>query len=214
MSSTALDAPQNVLDLLNRLHKLSSDQEVLIKDPNGEYQALRDNAKDLAPDARNRARDEAMKDKFIALDADKATFMYNLVRAVGALNVVEAGTSYGVSTIYLALAVGQNAKAAGKRPGEAKVIGTEHWHEKAEQARKYWDEAGESVLPWIELREGDITKTLQTDMPSIDFVLFDSQSLTEVFSTVLLTLHSLDAVGSPNAGRHRVETITRRRAAL
>ena len=173
--STALNAPQKVVDLLNRLHKLSLDQEALIKDPNGEYQAIRDSAKTLDPEARNKVRDEAMKDKFIALDTDKATFMYNLVRAIGALNVIEAGTSYGVSTIYLALAVGQNAKAAGKRPGEAKVIATEHWHDKAEQARKYWDEAGESVVPWIELREGDITKTLQTNMPSIDFVLFDSR---------------------------------------
>ena len=129
----------------------------------------------LSPHEMNRVRDEAMNDKFIALDADKSTFMYNLVRAIGALNVVEAGTSYGVSTIYLALGVGQNAKTAGKRPGEAKVIGTEHWHEKAVQAKKYWSEAGESVEPWIELREGDITKTLQKDMPTIDFVLFDSQ---------------------------------------
>ncbi len=54
-----------------------------------------------------------MKDKFIALDTDKAHFMYNLARATGALNVIEAGTSYGVSNIYLALAVGQNAKAVG-----------------------------------------------------------------------------------------------------
>ena len=170
--STALDAPQKVLDLLNRLHQTSLEQEASIRNPKGEHQAIL--AKISDPAEKNRTRDEAMKDKFIALDADKAEFMYSLVRATGALNVVEAGTSYGVSTIYLALAVGQNAKAAGKQPGEAKVIGTEHWHEKAEQARKYWSEARETVEPWIELREGDITKTLQIDVPTIDFVLFDS----------------------------------------
>lgn len=128
-----------------------------------------------------------MQDKFIALEADKATFAYSLVRATGALNVVEAGTSFGVSTIYLALAVGQNAKAAGKKPGEAKVIATEHWAEKAKQARKYWAEAGEEVEPWIELREGDITKTLKENMATIDFVLFDS---TSSFSTPPFLLRS------------------------
>ena len=178
--STALDAPQKVLDLLDRLHRKSLEEEALIKDPNGEYQAKQKSLKEIDPAERNRLRDDAMQDKFIALDPDKAAFMYNLVRAIGALNVVEAGTSYGVSTIYLALAVGQNANAAGKRTGEAKVIGTEHWHEKAEQARKYWSEAGETVEPWIELREGDITKTLQTDMPIIDFVLFDSKLISLV----------------------------------
>ena len=172
MSSSSIDAPQNVLDLLNRLHQRSLDEEALLKDPKGQYKVM---LQGLEPSEMNRVRDEAMKDKFIALDADKAAFMYNLVRATGALNVIEAGTSYGVSTIYLALAVGQNAKAAGKRPGEAKVIGTEHWHEKAEKARQYWKEAGDAVEPWIELREGDITKTLQQNMPTIDLVLFDSE---------------------------------------
>ena len=173
MSSSSIDAPKSVLDLLNRLHQKSLGEEALLKDPNGQYKVM---LQGLEPSEMNRVRDEAMKDKFIALDADKAAFMYNLVRATGALNVVEAGTSYGVSTVYLALAVGQNAKAAGKGPGEAKVIGTEHWHEKAQKARQYWKEAGEAVEPWIELREGDITVTLQQNMPTIDMVLFDSES--------------------------------------
>ena len=135
--STALDAPPKVLDLLDRLHKLSLDQEALVKDPNGEYQSMRDKMSTLDTQKGNEVRDEAMRDKFIALDVDKAHFMYNLVRALGALNVVEAGTSYGVSTISLALAVGQNARATSKRPEETRVIATEHWHAKAEQAREY-----------------------------------------------------------------------------
>ena len=173
--STAVEAPKNVIELLKRLHKQSLDEEALIKDPDGQYQVLRETLKEKDESERNRIRDEAMKDKFIALDADKAEFMYSLARATGALNIVEAGTSFGVSTIYLALAVAQNAKAAGKEPGQAKVIGTEHWHEKAEVARQYWKEAGDAVEPWIELREGDLRETLKNDMPTIDFVLFDSK---------------------------------------
>ena len=176
--SYSIAAPNNVFELLNRLHKQSLDQETLIKDPDGQYQVRRETAELKDENERNRIRDEAMKDKFIALDADKATFMYNLVRATGALNIVEAGTSFGVSTIYLALAVAQNAGAAGKKAGEAKVIGTEHWHEKAEVARQYWKEAGDAVEPWIELREGDLRETLSNDLPTIDFVLFDSKNST------------------------------------
>lgn len=122
MSFIAVEASQKVLDLLDRLHTLSSEQESKLKDHKGQYTPI-----DAPPAEQNRLRDESMKDMFIALDADKSHFMYNLVRATGALNVVECGTSYGVSTIYLALAVGQNAQRAGKKPGEAKVIGTEHW---------------------------------------------------------------------------------------
>lgn len=56
-----------------------------------------------------------MLDKFIALDEDKCHFLYQLINAMGATNVVEAGTSFGVSTIYLALATAQTRAATGKK---------------------------------------------------------------------------------------------------
>lgn len=172
---SALDAPQNVLELLDRLHKLSLDQEEKLHAPDGAYQSVRQLLqKDEA--AAITKRDEIMRDKFIALEVDKACFVYSLIRSLCALNVLECGTSFGVSTIYLALAVGQNAKLVGKRPDTAKVIATEFESSKAEQAKKYWHEASETVEPWIELREGDLLQTLATNMPTIDFVLFDSQS--------------------------------------
>lgn len=180
---TAIDAPQHVFELLNRLHDQSIEQEEKLKAPDGEYETL----KEWLKENQNKApakRDDLMRDKFIALDADKASLVYSLIRATGALNVVECGTSFGVSTIYLALAVGQNAKAAGKKPGDAKVIATEFEPTKAAQARRYWSECGDSVEPWIELREGDLLKTLKQDLPTIDFVLFDSE-LTNLFPTLL-----------------------------
>ena len=118
-----------------------------------------------------------MRDKFIALDEDKALFVYQLLRATGALNVVEAGTSFGVSSIYLGTAVGQNATDVGRRPGEARVIATEHEASKAAKARENWGKAGETVEPWIELREGDILQTLKSVPDPVDFVLLDSKSL-------------------------------------
>lgn len=164
----AIRAPAYVQDLLNRLHGLSLDQE--------EQLGLGDGGSTIKRAAASKETfDNLMRDKFIALTEDKATFVHQLIRTKGALTVVEAGTSFGVSTIYLALAVGQNAIDAGIPPGQAKVIATEFEASKAAKAREHWEEAGESVKPWIELREGDILKTLRDDVPLVEFVLFDSR---------------------------------------
>ncbi|CCT64534.1 related to O-methyltransferase [Fusarium fujikuroi IMI 58289] len=108
-------------------------------------------------------------DKFVALDPDKCAYVYLLLRSMKARFVVEAGTSFGVSTIYLALAVSQNA---GSQPG--KVIATENEPTKAVKARKYWSQAGDDIEKFIELREGDLRETLKTDLPEqVDFLLLD-----------------------------------------
>ncbi|EXM03173.1 S-adenosyl-L-methionine-dependent methyltransferase [Fusarium oxysporum II5] len=108
-------------------------------------------------------------DKFVALDPDKCAYVYLLLRSMKARFVVEAGTSFGVSTIYLALAVSQNA---GSQPG--KVIATENEPTKAFKARKYWSQAGDDIEKFIELREGDLRETLKTDLPEqVDFLLLD-----------------------------------------
>ena len=54
-----------------------------------------------------------VRDKLVALDRDKAEFCYLLCRANNARRVVEAGTSYGVSTLYLAAAIRDNVRATG-----------------------------------------------------------------------------------------------------
>ncbi|KAF5574068.1 O-methyltransferase [Fusarium pseudoanthophilum] len=108
-------------------------------------------------------------DKFVALDPDKCAYVYLLLRSMKARFVVEAGTSFGVSTIYLALAVSQNA---GSQPG--KVIATENEPTKAVKARKYWGQTGDNIEKFIELREGDLRETLKTDLPEqVDFLLLD-----------------------------------------
>ncbi len=114
-----------------------------------------------------------MRDKFIALDQDKCQFVYQVARAIGARNIAEVGTSFGVSTIYLALAVGSNLERSG---GKGMVIGTEKESSKAEQARKYWKDAGDEVVArHIDLREGDLLETLKENVPILDLVLIDSK---------------------------------------
>lgn len=51
-----------------------------------------------------------LSDKLVALDRDKAELCYQLCRANDARRIVEAGTSFGVSTLYLAAAVRDNVR--------------------------------------------------------------------------------------------------------
>ncbi|RFU81905.1 hypothetical protein TARUN_285 [Trichoderma arundinaceum] len=151
-------APDHVHALLNRLHQESLTQEAALPST---YLSSSNEFDDL------------MRDKFIALDQDKCQFVYQLARATGARNIAEIGTSFGVSTIYLALAVGSNLDLLG---GEGKVIATEKEHTKALRARQYWKEAGDDLVArHIDLREGDLLETLKSNIPQIDLVLLDSQ---------------------------------------
>ena len=80
----------------------------------------------------------------------------------------EAGTSFGVSTLFLAAAVRDNLRTDG---GEGVVIGTEYEPEKAKAARANFLEAGLAEL--IDLREGDLRQTLSGVSAPIDFMLID-----------------------------------------
>ena len=104
-------------------------------------------------------------DKMVTLDRDKAELCYVLCRALRAANVVEAGTSFGVSTLYLAAAVRDNKSANGK------VIATEYEPAKAAKARSNFAQAG--LADYIELREGDLRETLQEIKEPVDFMLID-----------------------------------------
>jgi predicted O-methyltransferase YrrM len=109
-----------------------------------------------------------MADKMVALDPAKAELCHLLCRALGARRVVEVGTSYGVSTLYLAAAVRDNCARTG---GQGVVIGTEYEPAKAAAARSNYAAAG--LSEFIELREGDLRETLKSLEGPIDFVLMD-----------------------------------------
>jgi len=112
-----------------------------------------------------------LRDKLVALDRPKAEFCYMTCRALRALRVVEVGTSYGVSTLFLASAVRDNVTSSEANTGTPVVIATEYEAEKAKIARGHFAEAGFSQL--VDLREGDLRQTLiDLDAP-IDFALID-----------------------------------------
>lgn len=154
-----------VAKLLDRLHAQSSAQNEAL----GSFFAERIREGGALDWKNFDARTERfMADKFVALERDKAELCYQLCRALRAKRVVEAGTSYGVSTLYLAAAVRDNLRADG---GTGLVIATEHEPEKAKTARAHWAEAGLADL--IELREGDLRETLKQVPGPIDFMLMD-----------------------------------------
>lgn len=166
-----VDAPDHVLQLLSKLHKTSLDQEATIS-KNGKFISS-DLDEKLPGGNRGEAFDKMMLDKFIALDEDKCHFMYQLITATGATNIVEAGTSFGVSTIYLALAVSKVKAMTGKA---GKVIATEKEPSKANIARGYWKQCGGTVEEEIDLRVGDLLETLKVDVPTVDLLLLDRKS--------------------------------------
>lgn len=111
---------------------------------------------------------EFRSDKLVALDRDKAEFCYQLCRATNARRIVEVGTSYGVSTLYLAAAVRDNLAKSG---GEGLVIGTEYEPQNVAAARGHFEQAG--LSRYIELRQGDLRETLREIEGPIDFLLVD-----------------------------------------
>ena len=167
-SPSPIDAPAHILDLLAQLHKLSLEQEATLKGDKDE-RFVSTNAPSTPL-----SFDDLVRDKFVALDQDKCHFMYQLIRATGVTTVVEAGTSFGVSTIYLALAISKNKSSLGAGMGSPGVIATEIEPSKALRAREYWKRCGEDIEAQIELRVGDLRETLKEDLPeNIGLLLLD-----------------------------------------
>jgi len=92
------------------------------------------------------------------------TLLYMLGRATEARNIVEFGTSFGISTLHLAAALRDN--------GGGRLIATEFEPSKIARAKANLAEAGLSDL--VDFREGDALQTLAADLPeTIDLVLLD-----------------------------------------
>ena len=166
MTSQALDPRARAV--VDRLHALSKrqTQRMLIPALLGMAAGMfRRDKRDFTQTERGKT---ILADKLIALDRDKAEFCYALCRGLRARCAVEAGTSYGVSTIYLASAVRDNT--AGGEP-QGIVIGTEHEPAKAKAARENFAAAG--VAEFIDLREGDLRETLKHIDRPVDFMLVD-----------------------------------------
>lgn len=103
-------------------------------------------------------------DKLLSIEPAQGELLYLLTRARGVRRAVEFGTSFGVSTIYLAAAL-RDAGAGGR------VVGTEMVPEKAAAARGNLAAAGLTVQ--VEILEGDALTTLADRTEPVDLLLLD-----------------------------------------
>ncbi len=104
-----------------------------------------------------------MKEAHLEMSEEQGKIMYGLIVASQSKNIVEFGTSFGISTLYLAAAAKDNG---------GKVITTELLQSKCEAAKINF--ANANLSEYIELREGDAMVTLYENLPeNIDFLLLD-----------------------------------------
>ncbi|PTL85359.1 O-methyltransferase [Vitiosangium sp. GDMCC 1.1324] len=100
---------------------------------------------------------------FMPVSRDVGHLLYMMVRTSRCRRVIEFGTSFGISTIFLAAAL--------KDSGGGTLVTTELEPDKVRRAREHFAEAGLSDI--VEVREGDARETLRDVEPDVDFVLLD-----------------------------------------
>lgn len=124
-------------------------------------------------------------DNFLNVSAEFGRFLYICARARQAKRIVEFGTSFGISTIYLAVAL--------RDGGGGQLIGTELEPSKAERAQENLTAAG--LGENVDIRVGDALETLRDGVGGdIDLVLLDG-----AFSLYLPVLKLLEPHLSPGA---------------
>ena len=120
---------------------------------------------DLALGRKPSVRQEAhrQRDLYLSISRQQGVFAYLVGRSINAQRIVEFGTSFGISTIYLAAAVRDN--------GGGLVIGSEIEPGKAQQAQNHVEEAG--LADYVDIRLGDARQTLTDPGGEVDMVLMD-----------------------------------------
>jgi caffeoyl-CoA O-methyltransferase len=107
-----------------------------------------------------------------------AELLYVLVRATGAVSVLELGTASGYSGIYLARAVAENG---------GRLVTVEWSAEMAKGARKNFQKAG--VLDVVDIMTGNAQVILERLRGPFDFVFLDIDK--EFYVRVLPRLHTV-----------------------
>ncbi len=158
MATNTLNSPQ-IIQLLDRL-SIEADRSK----PALQAVAESDASHLLTSKTNYRQFYGLLKDIPLPVSRETGNLLYMLTRSTRAQHILEFGTSFGVSTIYLAAALRDN--------GGGRIITTEFEPTKAARARGNLTEAG--LIDLVEIREGDALETLAHDLPeTLDLVLLD-----------------------------------------
>ncbi|CAB3768586.1 MULTISPECIES: O-methyltransferase [Burkholderia] len=129
---------------------------------------------------------DAMKDAYLPVTPDFGMLLHLLVRTTRARMAVEFGTSFGISTIWIAAALRAN--------GGGRLVTTEMNAEKADGAHRNLCEAGLDDL--VEIRTGLAEHTLRRPLGGpLGFVLLDGEK--SAYLPVLQLLEPDLATGAP-----------------
>jgi predicted O-methyltransferase YrrM len=104
-----------------------------------------------------------MRRTFLPVSRSQGEMLYLVARSIDARRIVEFGTSFGISTLYLAAAVKDN--------GGGVVVGSELDPSKHAKAREHLRLAG--LDAYADVRLGDALKTLADVEAPVDMVLLD-----------------------------------------
>lgn len=132
----------------------------------------------------------AMQGAYMPVTPAFGQLLYVLARLSAAKSIVEFGTSFGISTIFLAAALRDN--------GGGRLITTEFVKSKADRAAVNLERAGLRDL--VEIRVGDARESLARIETSVDLLLLDGakQLYLPVLTQVEPVLRELAIVASDN----------------
>lgn len=105
---------------------------------------------------------ENFKDAYLAISKEQGEDLVQIIKENNLKNIVQFGTSFGISTLFLAQATIET---------NGQVITTELLESKAKVANENFRKAG--VENQIDLRVGDALETLKNHTDTIDLLLLD-----------------------------------------
>lgn len=188
---------KNVVATLQREHAAAKEQRT-------QRQAQMANAPDTPRPKRSFKEADFFQHAYLSIGPGQGALLYMLARACNAQRLVEFGSSYGISTLYLAAAAEDN---------NGYVIGSEYYANKRDHALANLADAGLSER--AEIRLGDATQTLCEQPTPIDFVFLDGEKalylpvlemLTpQLTSGAFVVADNLDHMsGEPGGFRHAI----------
>jgi predicted O-methyltransferase YrrM len=153
--------------LLVRLHEASRKDKWRLapRIPRYLWASLRDRLK------QGSGQHSMFRDVYSAVTEERGALLYLVARAIQARRVVEFGSSFGISTIYLATAVRDNLDANTGSPGE--VIGSEMEPHKCAAATANLQAAGLSDI--AKILPGDALETFRAVEAPVDLVFLDGR---------------------------------------